>query len=247
MNDQLSTLLENYGLTKNQASIYLTCLACGTAPAASIARRAQVNRTSCYQTLQELEKQWLLFQIERNSVKHFYALDPESLGEKLKERYEHFQKQLPALLQLATAGSYKPSIKFYDGKQAVSDFLFKEHAKRQESMDEYDMTRRGFQDHQFPEHYRDRLEYAGEKYKEHEKVHLLSNESKVEKELIGIIHDREIKTEHPFKHFDRCIRVCGDYIILLAIQETHHFAYELHDPSFSATLRELFQFVWEKV
>lgn len=114
----LSELLK-IGLTNEEAKIYLACLEINGGPVSVIARKAGVQRVSCYHTLGKLLQKKLLSQYNRNGVKCFAPEPPEQLLKLAEEQVNITKTLLPELRTLASALTFKPKIRFYEGQDGV--------------------------------------------------------------------------------------------------------------------------------
>jgi sugar-specific transcriptional regulator TrmB len=114
----LSELLK-IGLTAEEAKVYLACLEINGGPASVIARKAGVNRVSCYHTIENLIQKQLLSQYNKNGVKYFSPEPPEQLLRIAEEKVNITKGILPELLSVASAQVFRPKIRFYEGREGV--------------------------------------------------------------------------------------------------------------------------------
>ena len=66
---KLEKVLENYGLTKKQALLYITCLELGSASVYKIAKKANLSRSTCYEVLEILREKKLVTIFQKKKVK----------------------------------------------------------------------------------------------------------------------------------------------------------------------------------
>lgn len=111
--------LQKLGLTTEEARIYLACLEINGGPVSVIARKAGVERVSCYHTIENLLKKKLLSQYNKNGVKCFAPEPPEQLMRIAEEKVNIAKVLLPELKGLASAVGFKPKIRFYEGREGV--------------------------------------------------------------------------------------------------------------------------------
>ena len=107
------------GLSNEEAKIYLACLEINGGPVSVIAKKAGVQRVSCYHTLGNLLEKRLLSQYNRNGVKCFAPEPPEQLLKLAEEQVNITKSLLPELLSMASALAFKPKIRFYEGRDGV--------------------------------------------------------------------------------------------------------------------------------
>lgn len=120
MHDQLQQL----GLTKNEIAIYLFLLQHGISTPPQIAKGTGIARANCYAILQSLEQQHLISEQINGKRKAFIADDPSALFHRLQERTQMVENLLPDLRALHTTHEHKPTIRFYEGFDAVKEIYF---------------------------------------------------------------------------------------------------------------------------
>jgi predicted transcriptional regulator len=117
--NHMITELLKLGLTSEEAKVYLACLEIRGGPVSSIAKKAGVNRVSCYHTIENLLKKRLLSQYNKNNVKCFAPESPEQLEKLMHEKLNIAKGLIPELKSLAGGESFKPKIRFYEGRDGV--------------------------------------------------------------------------------------------------------------------------------
>jgi sugar-specific transcriptional regulator TrmB len=119
------TLIQ-FGLSENEAKIYIACLELGAAYVSSIAAKAGINRTTAYDILEYLVKKGLVGYVGAKKDKQFAPERPEALIEYLNNRKQNYDKKindakniLPELLGIYNAMPQKPKVKFYNGIEGI--------------------------------------------------------------------------------------------------------------------------------
>ena len=107
------------GLTNEEAKVYLACLEINGGSVSVIARKAGIQRVSCYHTLGNLLSKRLLSQYNRNNVKCFAPEPPEQFLKLAEERVHITKSLLPELHSIASTLAFKPKIRFYEGRDGV--------------------------------------------------------------------------------------------------------------------------------
>lgn len=134
--EELRITLEKYGLSHNEAKVYLTLLSLGSAMAGKISKEAMIDRTSCYDALKKLLKKGLVSYAVEANRKMFKAISPDRLVGFLKEKEEEINEIMPQL-----KGMYKPEkgkynvtlFKGYKGIKTVFEDILAE-AKGKENL-----------------------------------------------------------------------------------------------------------------
>ena len=100
-------LLEECGLSPNEAKVSLALLELGASSAGPVAKYVHLHRPNVYQALQRLMDRGLISYIGSGNIRMFSAGSPERLLTKLKEQEQRVEQLLPQLLirqQLAKQG-----------------------------------------------------------------------------------------------------------------------------------------------
>jgi sugar-specific transcriptional regulator TrmB len=117
--EELRVVLERYGLSKNEARVYLTLLRLGSAMAGKIAKEAMMDRTSCYDSLKRLlKKGFISYALEANR-RLFKSEDPTKLLEALKEKQEEIEKIMPELVSIYKREKEKYNVTLYKGYKGI--------------------------------------------------------------------------------------------------------------------------------
>lgn len=107
------------GLDEKQAKIYLACLELGKAKAPSIAKKAEIKRTTTYGILDELANLGLISIIIKGKSKLFKAEDPQAIVELLEGRKNEIVNILPQLRDVFTSFQTRPVIQFFEGREGI--------------------------------------------------------------------------------------------------------------------------------
>ncbi len=82
----INDVLENLGLSKNEAKIYEALLREGESPVGHLAVKSGVHRRNVYDTLNRLIEKGLAFEILEKPENHYKAVDPNKFSEILEEK-----------------------------------------------------------------------------------------------------------------------------------------------------------------
>jgi sugar-specific transcriptional regulator TrmB len=114
-------ILEEIGLTRNEAIIYLSLLKLGSAPVSKISNLSGLNRANMYNTINSLIKKGAISYVIKNNVKYFMAAKPERLLDFLKEKEDKLSAILPELEKIEKTTS-KIDVEIFEGKEGVKTF-----------------------------------------------------------------------------------------------------------------------------
>jgi sugar-specific transcriptional regulator TrmB len=125
---ELSTELQNLGLSEKEAKVYLANLELGQSSVQNIAKKSGVNRATTYIILGSLAKKGLCSTFEQEKKTYYIATNPESLEgmfelqkKELDNRQKHFASLLPELKLVDNSGANKPVVKFFEGKRGLTN------------------------------------------------------------------------------------------------------------------------------
>jgi sugar-specific transcriptional regulator TrmB len=115
-------ILQNLGLSPNEAKIYEALLDKGESTISEIAVNAKIHRRNAYDAINRLLDKGLCFQIVSTSGDRYHAVDPSKLKELLAEREKSLQIVLPSLEKKfhTTAGKEEAFIyKGFEGQKNI--------------------------------------------------------------------------------------------------------------------------------
>lgn len=118
---EIKQILEQFGLEGRKADVYLASLELGSATVIEIAKKASIKRTTCYDILQDLMGNGLVYETTKGKKRLFIADDPEKIQKKMQEKEKLFSDILPQLKSLHNVSGVKPKIFFYEGLEGVRD------------------------------------------------------------------------------------------------------------------------------
>ena len=115
-------ILEELGLSKNEAKAYLAVLELGSATANTIAKKSGVHRTNVYDSLKRLTERGLVNHISSGNKTTYGAADPEELLNVIKEKEYRLRDVLPEL-RLTKDMAPQNDVHIYEGIAAVRNLL----------------------------------------------------------------------------------------------------------------------------
>lgn len=122
----LTDQLEKLGLTKKEATLYLTALELGApSPTSTLAKRAQINRTTAYDILEQLVQKGVVVSFRRRGIRYYEPLPPQKLIAYLEEqsqKYSSLASEAQAFLPELNL-HYRPvgraRVYFYEGEKGL--------------------------------------------------------------------------------------------------------------------------------
>jgi DNA-binding transcriptional regulator GbsR (MarR family) len=91
-------ILEEIGLSKNEAKVYLSLIYLGCTTAGKIAKHSKVPRPNVYDALERLQEKGLVSHVMKDEKMHFEASEPSALMNLLKEREARLNEIMPKLV-----------------------------------------------------------------------------------------------------------------------------------------------------
>lgn len=111
--------LENIGLSKKEANVYVSLLKLKLAPVTKISEDSNVDRTQTYDILQGLIKKGLASYVLKNNTKQFSPTNPNLILLDLQEKEREFRAVLPNLQQLFAQQSERTSVEIFRGMKGL--------------------------------------------------------------------------------------------------------------------------------
>lgn len=115
--------LKEFGLTDNEARIYLELLKIGTSSPAEIATKTGFSRSYVYDALERMSEKRVVSSVRKNSKKNYSAIAPKQLEETAKQRLEKIQKIMPDLENLQNSSKDEIKVEVYKGKYIYKTLL----------------------------------------------------------------------------------------------------------------------------
>ncbi|MFH1789838.1 MAG: helix-turn-helix domain-containing protein [bacterium] len=129
---QCNEVLEQLNFSKKEISVYISLLELDTATATEIAKKTDINRTSCYDLLAVLIKKGLVSKFKKKNKIYFHAGDPRRLLSYLErekqDKVKTIEKQqklveeiIPELSSVLNPQSTKPKVEFFEGQEGMKE------------------------------------------------------------------------------------------------------------------------------
>lgn len=126
--EQLKSILSDLGLGDLESKFYLASLERGSASIGELAKKTGIDRSTAYFIADELKNKGYLQEDYKKYKKLVFVKDPSYLLTVLKEEKEKFiirERELTDLLPQLSAryarGDFKPVLRFYNGREGLSE------------------------------------------------------------------------------------------------------------------------------
>lgn len=121
----IKQVLDELGIHKTKAEVYLAALELGRAKVRVIADKVSIPRTTANEVLEQLAKKGLVIKIHQGRTLIFEAEPPTKLKLLLKEQEHKLDEVLPELKLLFNSAGFRPRIRFYEGVEGMKE-VFKD-------------------------------------------------------------------------------------------------------------------------
>lgn len=116
-------LLQDLGLTQNEAKIYVSLLELKKANIWNISTRAGIHRRNVYDTIQNLIDKGLAYKVLPHKTSTFAPVHPEKLKEFLEDKQQDLENSLPLLVKKFRKVENPQSIYVYKGVGGLKNFI----------------------------------------------------------------------------------------------------------------------------
>lgn len=111
--------LENIGFSPNEIKVYLTLNDHGSCKAGRIAKLANIDRSSGYNSLKSLQEKGLVSYVLIGKVKWFQATGPKRLLDYIKEQEEDIKQIIPELHARHKAAKIEGQVRLFKGIKGI--------------------------------------------------------------------------------------------------------------------------------
>ena len=115
--------LQQFGLSKDEAKVFITTLELGGGYASTIAKKARVPRVNCYHLLEKLTKKKLVVPVQRGKIQFFMPEPPQVLLNQQEQRFKRAKELLPELLSITNTHPFKPKIRAFEGLDGIKEIF----------------------------------------------------------------------------------------------------------------------------
>ncbi|MFC2134408.1 TrmB family transcriptional regulator [Bacteroidota bacterium] len=116
-------VLENIGLSRNESKTYLALLELGFTPAGTIAKKARIDRTNIYDSLEKLKTKGLVGFVSKAGTRHYEAAKPKFLKNMIRDKEKQLSNILPQLELSESLKEKRNRTNVYEGIQALRNLI----------------------------------------------------------------------------------------------------------------------------
>ncbi len=116
-------ILQQLGLSKNEALIYEVCLKEGEISVSSIAKKSNIHRRNVYDALKRLIEKGVIFEVLNQKESLYQAVEPQKFMEFIKEKEEMLSRALPHMQSLYLSTPHKNEVYIYKGIEEWKNYM----------------------------------------------------------------------------------------------------------------------------
>ncbi|MBC8495267.1 helix-turn-helix domain-containing protein [archaeon] len=116
-------ILEDIGLSKNESKAYLALLETGLTTVGKIAKKAKIERTNMYDSLERLKNKGLVSFISSENSTYYKASEPSYLENLLQEKERRLKEIMPRLELLKKLNEQQNKTEVHEGLKAFTNLL----------------------------------------------------------------------------------------------------------------------------
>jgi len=120
---EIKQVLKEFGLTENEAEVYLILLKLGYATASEIAEKTQIHRINIYDILERLQERGLVSFVISGKRKQYEVLDPKKILEIEEQKKENIENIIPKLLKYRELGKNPQEAVILKDKKGIKNIL----------------------------------------------------------------------------------------------------------------------------
>ncbi len=240
----LSKTLEGFGLSENEANVYVAALELGQATVQEIGKKSGVKRTTVYIALEGLKEKGLASQTKKGKKTLFSAEEPEGLLALSQRRAFALKDILPELKALNNMAGAKPKVRFYEGREgyvAVYENILKDKPKEVLALISYDDLCRHL-DQKYEQ------EWIKRRVKSGIQLRWLDFRTAITEKMQneGKKALREVRfLPHNF-HFTSSMFIYNDKIVVMSGKQKEFMAVVIENAEFSQMQKQVFEMLWVK-
>lgn len=247
------TDLIELGLTPEEAKVYLATLELGGSYASNIARKAKINRATCYHTLNNLKSKNYLRSYNKGKVLWFDAEDPQKILQTQKEKLQKAKNLIPQLLSISNSSTFKPKIRFYERKEGIQEIL-EDILESSETPDHTKTEVLGYTNLEalsqlFPQYFR---EYCKRKVSKKIKTRYLVPETEKGFEIIDQFYPKKfdpalleiLQVNREEFYFENEISIYQNKVSVISLNPEELLGIIIESPTFAKSMRSIFNLAW---
>lgn len=124
MEDQLISIFERIGMSKNETKIYLELLKNNSLSAWDLASKTNIHRSNTYDAIGKLKAKGFVSEIIDQKKRLFTAMPPEKIKSYLKQQEREFDSIIPSLSNFSMNDSTEERVEIINGIFSIREKLY---------------------------------------------------------------------------------------------------------------------------
>jgi len=120
---EIKQTLQDFGLTENEAEVYLILLKLGSSTASEILEKTSIHRINLYDILERLQEKGFVSFVMLGKRKAYEAVNPEKFLEIEREKQENVTKIMPELLEYRKLSKSPQDATIFKDKKGIRNIL----------------------------------------------------------------------------------------------------------------------------
>lgn len=116
-------ILEELGLSPNEAKIYAALIEIGTSSVPQISIKTGIHKRNIYDTVPRLLQKGLIYEIAESKEHRYAAVEPNKLADLIWEKESHLNSILPALNAQFKKTATNEAVYIYKGVEGFKNYL----------------------------------------------------------------------------------------------------------------------------
>lgn len=241
MAKRLQEILEDFGLNRREARVYLAVLQHPESSLAEISRRTLIPRMSCYTILKNLLQKGYVDTLIKKRRRHFVAVHPSKILSRWVRRNEELKEALPRFERLSRVSSVTPHVLFFEGTEGIRTVFRRILEEKRPfvaltSIEDMERVARSYF-----------AEFIQRRIRQRLRVRLLTNRTKAALRLkkTDAKELRETRFVPPSCVFHTAEYVFGNTTAILSFREIPPVALLIEDPEIAKTHAMYFDLLWQ--
>ncbi|MDP1694769.1 MAG: helix-turn-helix domain-containing protein [Candidatus Woesearchaeota archaeon] len=239
--------LENIGLSRQEAFVYISTLKLGMTKASRIAQKAGLKREAVYYILKQLQEKGFVSEVIKSGVKYYSAVPPQRIlgiiEEEKQQKTEAIKEILPDIEALQKIAFIRPQIEIYEGVKGYKTIIAKLVEKKSQEICSY-----------VPEailHFLPTFSLQFRRKRKEKKIHMrvISEKTNMIKELQKKDKEelREIRfNDKIIKNIKAAYYILPDAVIIIRATEKEQLGIYIREESTAKLQKNIFEQIWKE-
>ncbi|PIR48508.1 hypothetical protein COU80_02230 [Candidatus Peregrinibacteria bacterium CG10_big_fil_rev_8_21_14_0_10_55_24] len=239
-------LLQELGMSPNEAKIYEALITYGGSTVSTISLRSKVHRRNAYDSVHRLMEKGLIYEVFSEGETTYEAVEPHKLMELVKEKEKRLEGAMPSMQTLFEKHKTPQRAYMYKGVEGMKNYL-REALRAGEDMYEFG-AKGGWFDPRMATFIEWFLKEARKKHMRF--YHIFDHEVKDKMPHIFKAVGTQCKFTHPQYSSESAIEVYGDRVVTftglgLGKLEDDLTIFVIVSPKLAESYRTWWQFMWD--